>query len=119
MRAIWLALPVLGLMAFAPAHAQLNPFGDASKTKLSNEDYEVLGEAVDRLLSNPDLKPGTRETWTNPETKSTGSVTVKNQFHRKGFSCVGVAYQSMARGRPPNRTGALNWCKTPDGWKIL
>ena len=119
MRAIWLALPVLGLMASAPVQAQVNPFGDSSKIKLSNGDFKVLDEATQKLLSNPDLKPGTQESWTNPATKSTGSLTVKNQLHRKGFSCVAVGYQSMARGRPPNRTGELTWCKTSDGWKIL
>ena len=119
MRAVWLAFGLTALLAGAPAQAQINPFGDASKTKLSNGDFKVLDQATQRLLSRPGLAPGARESWTNPQTKSTGSLTVKNAFHRKGFACVAVGYQSMARGRPPNRTGALNWCKTPKGWKIL
>ena len=114
---------LLGLLAFvpvvAPALAQINPFGDSSKTKLSASDFKVLDEATQRLLARPDLAPGAKESWTNPATKSTGTLTVKNRFQRNGMECLAVGYQSMARGRPPNRAGALNWCQTPKGWKIL
>ena len=121
MRALWLALPVIGLFLTGPtpALAQINPFGDASKTRLSPSDFKMVDDATERLLARPGLAPGTKESWTNPETKSTGSLTVKNAFHRKGFSCVAVRYQSRARGVEPNQTGSLNWCNTPDGWKIL
>jgi len=116
-------LALLGLLAsvpaVTPALAQINPFGDSSKTKLSPGDFKMVDEATQRLLARPSLAPGAKESWTNPATKSTGTLTVKNRFQRRGFSCVAVGYQSMARGRPPNRAGALNWCKTPKGWKIL
>ena len=118
MRALWFLLPLAGLLMSAPAQAQINPFGDASKTKLSSSDFRVLDEATQRLLARPDLAPGIREDWTNPETKSRGSLTVKKRFHRRGMDCMAIGYQSMARGNPPNRTGALNWCRTPAGWKI-
>ena len=118
MRALGFLLPLAGLAMSAPAQAQINPFGDADKTKLSSSDFRVLDETTRRLLARPDLAPGIRENWTNPETKSTGSLTVKNRLHRRGLDCMAVGYRSMARGKPPNRIGALNWCKTPQGWKI-
>ena len=116
---LWLILPLAGLLIGAPARAQINPFGDASRTKLTSGDFRVLDEATQLLLARPDLAPGVREDWKNPETGSTGSLTVKNRLHRRGLECVALGYQSMARGRPPNRIGALNWCQTPAGWKIL
>ena len=123
MRPIRLILPLLGVLACvpvaAPALAQINPFGDSSKTKLSASDFRVLDEATQRLLARPDVAAGAKESWTNPATKSTGTLTVRNRFQRNGMECLAVGYQSMARGRPPNRAGALNWCKTPKGWKIL
>jgi hypothetical protein len=109
----------LALLVAPPAFAQVNPFGDASKTKLSGSDFKVLDEATQKLLARPDLGPGIQESWTNPETKSAGSLTVKKEFQRKGLSCVAIGYQAMPRGRPPNRTNQLNWCKTPAGWKTL
>ena len=78
----------------------------------------MLDDVTKEFLGRADLSPGTHEDWKNPKTGSLGSLTVKNTLHRKGFDCLAIGYTSMARGKPPNRTGALNWCKTPDGWKI-
>ena len=118
MRALCFGLPLLGLLAAHSAQAQINPFGPPRQTGLTNSDFRVLDDATKQFLARPDLSPGAHEDWKNPETGSVGSLTVKNTLYRKGFDCLAIGYKSMARGRPPNRTGALNWCKTPDGWKI-
>ncbi len=119
MRALWFALPLAALLAGAPAaQAQFNPFGPTQQTGLVDSDYRALGDAMTRLLARPDLAPGAEEKWTNPRTKSTGSVSVMNGFERQDLTCMAVRYEALARGRPPVRTRELNWCKTPQGWKI-
>ena len=118
MRVLHFALPLLGVLAASSAQAQINPFQSSQKSGLSNSDFKALDEATQQFLARPDLSPGTHEEWKNPKTGTTGSLTVKNTLHLKGFDCLAISYKSMARGKPPNRTGALNWCKTPDGWKI-
>jgi hypothetical protein len=119
LRLTLLVTALAGLLAGHSAQAQSYIFGPTNQSGLTASDFKLLDQAAARLFARPDLAPGVRENWKNPQTRSTGSVAVKSLFQRQNLGCMAVRYEALARGRPPNRTRELNWCKTPEGWKIL
>jgi surface antigen len=101
-----------------PAIAQINPFRGSSGTPLNAADITALTDATNRLLDRPDLVAGGIETWSNPQSGASGTVTAGNAVQRKGLACRVVRYQHTIPGPHPQRSVTLTWCKTPDGWKI-
>lgn len=113
-------LPLLLIAACLsrPAIAQINPFRGTSGTPLSAADITALTDATNRLLDRPELVVGGTETWSNPQSGASGTVTAGNAVQRKGLFCRVVRYQHTIPGPNPQRTASLTWCKTQDGWKI-
>ena len=63
-------------------------------------------------------KVGQSDSWSNPETKSSGTSTILRVFHSGGMACHLVRHQIVA-GRPPPRDYRLTWCRKSTGeWKI-
>lgn len=101
-----------------PAFGQINPFRGSRGTPLNADDLKALGEATDRLLDRPGLVPGGIETWNNPQSGVSGTVTAGNAVQRKGLACRMLSYRITGASPGPQRRATLTWCKTSDGWKI-
>ena len=113
-------LPLLLIAAISSqvAFAQINPFRGSSGTPLNAADIAALTAATDRLLDRPGLVAGGTDTWSNPQSGASGTVTAGNAAQRKGLACRVMRYQHTIPGPNPQRSGTLTWCKTKDGWKI-
>lgn len=101
-----------------PAYAQINPFRGSRGTPLSSGDITALTDATNRLLDRPELVVGGTETWSNPQSGASGTVTAGSPVHRQGYACRVVQYQTMMPGANTASSRTLTWCKTKDGWKI-
>jgi surface antigen len=113
-------LPLLLIVACLSqsAFAQVNPFRGSRSTPLGADDIAALTDATTRLLDRPQLVAGGIETWTNPKSGASGTVTAGSVVQRKGMACRVVRYQNIVPGPDADRVATLTWCKTPDGWKI-
>lgn len=70
-----------------------------------------------RLLDQPQLVAGASETWSNPQSGVSGTVTAGNAVKRHGMGCRVVHYERTVN-RTANRSTTHTLCKTKDGWKI-
>ncbi len=114
----FLPLLLIAVCAAQPAFAQINPFRGSRGAPLSNADITALTDATNRLLDQPQLATGATETWTNPQSGASGTVTAGNPAPRKGMVCRVVQYQMTMSGTNGSRNRTLTWCKTSKGWKI-
>jgi len=116
-----LARPLLSLLLAVclaqTASAQLNPFRGNSRTPLNADDIAALTEATARLFNQPNLAVGETETWSNPKSGASGTVTAGNPVKRHGFACRVMRYDTSVPTRQERRT-TLTVCKTPQGLKI-
>ena len=113
-------LPMLLLSACLtwPASAQINPFRGTNSTPLNADDIDALTAATNRLLDRPQLVAGQSESWSNPKSGASGTVTAGNAVQRQGLACRTMSYQNTVPGPRAERSASLIWCKTKDGWKI-
>lgn len=107
------------LLAFSSAQAQINPFRGSRGTRLNMADLTALGNATTRLLERPGLAAGGTETWRNPESGASGSITAGEALQHEGMACRELRYEATVPGPAPYRKAVLTWCKTKDGWKVL
>ena len=98
------------------AQAQVNPFRGGPG--LSPEDNRLLFDSIERLNAAEPAKVGRSETWSNPQTNTSGTSTILRVFHSRGMTCHLVRNHIVA-GQPPGHDYRLTWCRTPSGeWKI-
>lgn len=117
-RLLLAALAVCVLLS-AAAHAQVNPFRGSGSRGLSTEGSRLLFESVARLNAAEPAQVGRSETWSNPQTNSSGTSTILRVFHSGGMVCHLVQHRVASGGRPPAHDYRLTWCRTPTGeWKI-
>ena len=125
-----LALPAAIVLALAtgfpgPVQAQINPFRtNRAAPRLDRTDLELLDQAAAKLYTQENVADGASESWDNPRTGASGSVTVVSSFHRtvRGDSllCRRLRYDVAVRGRTGTRSFLIDWCRLPDGnWKIV
>jgi surface antigen len=102
----------------AATQAQVIPFSGNFGQGLAPSDNQMMFESVARLNAVEPSKVGQSDSWSNPETKSSGTSTILRVFHSGGMACHLVRHQIVA-GRPPPRDYRLTWCRTSTGeWKI-
>ena len=101
------------------AHSQINPFRSSSRAGLRASDFRAIDEAARRLAAHPDVRDGTAESWNNPETGASGTITVASTFRRHGMLCHGVNYTAQTAASQTPRSKMVNWCKTSQGWKMI
>jgi hypothetical protein len=100
----------------AAAQAQVIPFAGNFGQGLAPYDNQMIFESVAQL--NAPSKVGQSDSWSNPETKSSGTSIILRVFHSGGMPCHLVRHQIVS-GRPPPRDYRFTWCCTPTGeWKI-
>jgi surface antigen len=98
--------------------AQVIPFAGNFGQGLAPSDNQMIFESVARLNAVEPSKVGQSDSWSNPETKSSGTSTILRVFHSGGMACHLVRHQIVA-GRPPPRDYRFTWCRTSTGeWKI-
>lgn len=123
MRSKAIVLPVLALLSAAPltaTHAQLvNPFPYSSAGRgLSKSDIAMV-IAVSNRINAAEPAPTSPESWTNPATGNSGTVTFVRKFQSAGMPCNTLRYRFSFRHPPRRSTYVAGWCQTPDGeWKI-
>ena len=113
-----LTLMVVAVCLSQPALAQINPFRGSGGTPLNRDDIAALTDATYRLLDQPQLVAGASETWSNPQSGVSGTVTAGSAVKRHGLACRVVQYERTVPNRTANRSTTLTLCKTKDGWKI-
>jgi hypothetical protein len=102
----------------ASGQAQVIPFGGNSPG-LSPEDNQMLVESIARLNAAEPSRVGLSESWSNPQTRTSGTSTILRVFHSRGMACHLVRNHIVAAGRARARDYRLTWCRTPTGeWKI-
>lgn len=113
-------LPILliGAWLLHPAYGQINPFRGSKAAPLTRDDISVLMDATNRLLDRPQLVAGGIETWNNPKSGASGTITAGQPLHRHGLSCRLVLYKTAGPEARPERSNSLTWCRTADGWKM-
>jgi hypothetical protein len=116
-RRLLLVLLIAGCLS-PSVFAQISPFRGSRGEPLSQADITALTDATNRLLDRPQLATGGTETWNNPQSGASGTVTAGNAVKRKGLACRIVRYETTVPGPRPERSTTLTWCKTKDGWKI-
>jgi surface antigen len=97
--------------------AQINPFRGRSTVPLNAADISALTDATNRLLDQPQLVAGSKETWNSPSGAS-GTVTAGDAVRRQGMACRVMNYTIVPGSPGAERNRTLTWCKTKDGWKI-
>ena len=111
------ALVVCVLLPVA-AQAQVIPFAESFGQGLAPSDNQMVFDSVARLNATEPSKVGQSDSWSNPETKSSGRSTIVRVFHSGGMTCHLVRHHIVA-ARPPSRNYRLTWCRTATGeWKI-
>ena len=102
----------------AAVQAQVTPFRGTFGPGLSPEDSQLLFESVARLNAAEPGRVGRSETWSNPQTKTSGTSTILKVFHSGGMACHLVRHHIVVAGRQPGRDYHLTWCSIQSGeWK--
>jgi surface antigen len=103
----------------AAAQAQVSPFRGSGGPGLSSKDNQLLFGSVERLNEAQPAQVGRAETWSNPQTRSSGTSTIIRVFHSGGMTCHLMRHHIVVAGRQPGQNYRLTWCQTPSGeWKI-
>lgn len=117
-RAFLVPALLVGVCLLHPAFGQINPFRGSTGEPMRQDDINALTEATNRLLDRPQLAPGGTETWSNPASGASGTITAGKPVSRHNLSCRSLQYQIIGPGTRPQRNYTTTWCKTPDGWKL-
>jgi surface antigen len=121
-RVVQLALAVsLTTVALTSLHAQLSGYYPITSdgVSLDGADFALLIDAANGLLRQSRLTNGNSVSWRNEQTGAHGTVTVTDTSHHGSMLCHTLTYETNPKASPSANTVKLNWCKTPEGWKIL
>ncbi len=110
-----LAATAMAAASFSPAASALELFQtNTALSYMTKSDLNLFQATIQSALDNtPD---GSTQTWTNPQTKASGTVTPTKSFTMQGMRCRTVEFTTYAGGQ--SGRSAWNYCKTKDGWKI-
>lgn len=98
-----------------PAPAAAQAMQSYLPRRLTNSDMEILRSEAGKLGPNGPQE----ETWTNPKTKHSGTVTFKKQFESHGMPCREFGYTFHTGVSTDGMPYKLTWCQKPDGaWAI-
>ncbi|MCB8879580.1 hypothetical protein ACELLULO517_04990 [Acidisoma cellulosilytica] len=109
----------LGL-AFALAPALVTPAAAQSMQtylprRLTGSDMKILSYEAGKLGPQGPQK----ESWKNPKTGNSGTVTFLRQYHKSGMECRGFRYTFHTGTAQDGLPYKLNWCeRSPGDWAI-
>ena len=107
-------------LASAAAQAQLLGLGFESNVTLTQDDLDMIHRAVTQQIHERSV--GTTATWSNPNSKNSGTIRLLKKFTARTMRCETLGYTLMTTavaGASPEHY-ELNSCLQPDGtWKIL
>jgi surface antigen len=105
----------LGLCAATHAQSMMDPLGELA---LSNEDFAMVDHAIGGLYDAG--KIGVTQTWSNPKSGNSGSVTILNTFEYQGLPCRTVEHTVKIRRDADPKQLVLKTCRVEDGaWKLI
>ena len=111
---------VVAALASAAAQAQLLGLGFESNVTLTQDDLDTIHRAVTQQIHERSV--GTTATWSNPNSKNSGTIRLLKKFTARTMRCETLGYTLMTTavaGASPEHY-ELNSCLQPDGtWKIL
>lgn len=114
------ALLVLSLMVLLPTDASA-VFGArmVGEDVLSKEDIEIMNKTGLELLKTG--KTGDTADWSNPATKSRGTITLGESFSHDGMDCRRVELDNVPNGNEVARIWYKHGvCDVPGtGWRYL
>jgi hypothetical protein len=111
----------LSAITVSPSRAQLTGFYPITSdgVSLNNSDFTLLIDTANSLLRRPHLARGDSASWHSEQTGSHGTISVTNTFHHDAMPCHTLTYETSPMASSSVNTLKLNWCVTPQGWKIL
>ncbi len=114
-------LLLLVIAGFASAAAQAQLLGPAfeSNITLTQEDLNIMRQTVNQQIHGKPV--GTTASWTNPNSKNSGTIKLLKKFTARNMRCetIGYTLKTTAMAAEPEHY-ELNSCLQPDGsWKIL
>lgn len=112
-------IAALALLAVAaPATAQINPFGRYQS--VSQEDLQIIEAAAAKLYKTDSPNVGATEQWSNPNTGSSGTVTLTQVFDKDGMPCRKLRHRITTKDDKDPKTYIFNRCRVKSGeWKLL
>jgi surface antigen len=120
MRSLRAAIAVLamGLPFLQPAAAQVNPFGDS--LDLKDSDVSMLQAAASTLFRDDQARIGQTESWSNPKTGNSGTVSLLGLFEHAGMPCKRLQHSIKQKGHADLILYQFARCRAADGtWKLL
>ena len=119
---LFLSIAMVGI-ASTELNAAIMNFG-LTGLPLTNEDYSLMEEAVQPLLTDTSLPIGTERAWSNPRSGNRGTVKLLQRFEAEHegnkLPCRKIEYDAQIRNSSNPYRFLLNRCQVPDGrWKIL
>ena len=106
-------------LASPMAHAQLLGLGWESNITLTQDDINLIRQTVNQQIHGKSV--GTTASWSNPNSKNSGTIRLLKKFSTRNMRCeqVGYTLQTTAMAVAPEHY-ELNSCLQPDGtWKII
>ena len=114
------------LLALAPALSEASSLGifGPPGLPLSAEDFKLMDQVEEPLLSDATLPLGASKSWSNSKTGDSGSVTLMDRFEYlyqgNWLTCRKLAYEFAFSQVSDRYRYVLNRCQVADGsWKLL
>lgn len=84
--------------------------------RLSGSDMRILSDEAGKLGPQGPKE----ESWKNPKTGNSGTVTFLHQYQQAGLTCRGFRYTFHTGVSTDGTPYKLNWCeKSPGDWAIV
>ena len=113
------ASAILCSLGAASATAQINPFRKYGTVNLTKEDLRLMSGAASKLVQQSS-KLGQTETWENPKSGNSGSISLLEVFRKNGMSCQKRRYSIRSTKAADESVYVLDFCRVPSGaWKLV
>ena len=122
LKALAFAAAVSITLCLAPSHSSFAQTKALTKGALylTTEDWSLVDQATSKLFSVEQPKIGTVETWSNPESGNSGSVTLIMLGERDGMTCRRLQHDVKVKKSADPFSYTIDSCKTADGtWRVF